>query len=55
MMCSVSLSPVMKMTGTWASALFCFRRRQVSKPSVPGINASIRITSGSTRSMIDSA
>src|SRR5712691_5278091 len=55
MMCSVSLSPVMKMTGTCASALFCFSRRQVSKPSVPGMSASMRMTSGDTRSMIDSA
>src|SRR4051794_25492431 len=55
MMCSVSLRPVMKMTGTWARALFCFRRRQVSKPSVPGISASMRMMSGSTRSMIESA
>ena len=46
MMCSVSLRPVMKMTGTWARALFCFRRRQVSKPSVPGISASMRMMSG---------
>src|SRR5882762_2511298 len=54
-MCSVSLSPVMKMSGTWASALFCFSRRQVSKPSVPGMSASMRMTSGSTFSMMDSA
>ena len=36
----------MKITGTWASALFCLSRRQVSNPSVPGITASIRMTSG---------
>src|SRR5579883_129934 len=55
MMWSVSESPVMKMIGTWASALFCLRRRHVSKPSVPGITASIRITSGVTFSTIASA
>src|SRR5258708_18971497 len=55
MMCSLSLSPVMKMTGTWASALFCLRRRHVSKPSGPGMSASMRMTSGSTFSMMDSA
>src|SRR5882757_6063407 len=55
MMCPVSLNPVMKITGTWANALFCLSRRQVSKPSVPGINASMRMTSGTTRSMMDSA
>src|SRR5215470_5012361 len=55
MMCSVSLSPVMKMTGTCASARFCLRRRQVSKPSVPGITASMRITSGVTFSTMERA
>src|ERR1700677_4964303 len=55
MMCSVSLRPVMTKTGTWVSALFCFSRREVSKPSVPGMSASMRMTSGSTFSTIDSA
>src|SRR3984957_18516121 len=55
MMCSLSERPVMKITGTWASALVCLRRRQVSNPSVPGITASIRITSGVTFSTIASA
>src|SRR5262245_11464392 len=55
MMCSVSLSPVMKMTGTCASARFCLSRRQVSKPSVPGMTASMRITSGVTFSTIERA
>src|ERR1700722_461801 len=55
MMCSLSERPVMKITGTWASALVCLRRRQVSNPSVPGITASIRMTSGVTFSTIASA
>src|SRR6185369_5432775 len=55
MMCSLSLSPVMKMTGTWASARFCLSRRQVSKPSVPGMTASMRITSGVTFSTMERA
>ena len=42
----VSLSPVMKITGTWASILLCLSARQVSKPSMLGITASIRMTSG---------
>src|SRR6266545_1678298 len=48
MMCTLSVNPVMKMTGTCASARFCLSRRQVSKPSVPGMTASMRITSGVT-------
>src|SRR5262245_37860056 len=55
MMCSLSLSPVMKMTGTCASARFCLRRRQVSKPSAPGITASMRMTSGVTFSTMERA
>ena len=55
MICSVSLSPVMNMIGTCASALFCLSRRQVSNPSMPGITASIRMTSGRTFSTIESA
>src|SRR5262245_25574504 len=55
MMCSLSLSPVMKMTGRCASARFCFNRRQVSKPSVPGMTASMRITSGVTFSTMERA
>src|SRR5215510_4312715 len=55
MMCSLSLSPVMKITGTCASARFCLRRRQVSKPSVPGMTASMRITSGVTFSTMERA
>ncbi len=45
-MCSVSDSPVMKMTGTVATAGFALRRRQVSNPSMPGIMASSRMMSG---------
>src|SRR5580704_13194286 len=45
----------MKMTGTWASCLLRLSRRQVSNPSAPGIRASRRMMSGSTRSTIDSA
>src|SRR3981189_917000 len=52
---SVSLRPVMKMTGTWLSSLCRLRRRQISKPSIPGITASIRITSGVMRSISESA
>src|SRR5262245_33719892 len=55
MICSLSLSPVMKMTGRCASARFCFNRRQVSKPSVPGMTASMRITSGVTLSTMERA
>src|ERR1700712_3198500 len=49
-MCSVSARPVMKMTGTWATACFALRRRQVSNPSMPGITASRRMMSGVTSS-----
>src|SRR5713226_3279330 len=45
-MSSVSASPVMKMTGTLLKPASRFRRRQVSKPSMPGITASSRIMSG---------
>src|SRR5882724_1884545 len=45
-MCSVSASPVMKMTGTLLKPASRFRRRQVSKPSMPGITASSRMMSG---------
>src|SRR5256885_750820 len=47
-MWSLSLSPVMKMTGTCAIALFCLSRRQVENPSPPGMMASIRMTSDMT-------
>src|SRR3984957_12861653 len=46
MMSWVSLSPVMKMTGTWVSILLRLSERVVSKPSMLGITASIRMTSG---------
>src|SRR5882672_8439306 len=55
MMSPVSLRPVMKMTGTCARPLSCLSWRVVSKPSMPGITASIRITSGVTRAIIASA
>src|ERR1700722_11462291 len=55
MMSSVSLSPVMNMIGTCARARFCFNLRQVAKPSVPGMTASMRTTSGMTFSTIESA
>src|SRR5271155_217518 len=42
----VSLSPVMKITGTCASILLCLSARHASKPSMLGITASIRMTSG---------
>src|ERR1700739_4691764 len=45
-MCSVSASPVMKMTGTLLKPASRLRRRHVSKPSMPGITASSRIISG---------
>src|SRR5450631_775164 len=45
-MCSVSASPVMKMTGTLLKPASRLRRRQVSKPSIPGITASSRMISG---------
>src|SRR6267378_8144705 len=45
-MCSVSASPVMKMTGTLLKPASRLRRRQVSKPSMPGITASSRTMSG---------
>src|SRR5260221_7081422 len=54
-MSSVSLSPVMKITGTWLNTLSRFSRRQISKPSIPGIKASMRMTSGVMRSVKDSA
>src|SRR5882757_4717721 len=54
-MFSVSLKPVMKITGTWLNTLSRFKRRQISKPSMPGINASSRMTSGVMRSVRDSA
>src|SRR5271163_3044566 len=45
-MCSVSANPVMKMTGTLLKPASRFSRRQVSKPSMPGIMASSRTMSG---------
>src|ERR1700737_2197085 len=45
-MCSVSASPVMKITGTLLKPASRLRRRQVSKPSMPGITASGRMMSG---------
>src|ERR1700678_2681729 len=51
----VSLSPVMKITGTWASVLLRLRRRQVSKPSMLGITASMRMMSGVILATIASA
>src|SRR6201996_7268734 len=45
-MCSVSARPVMKMTGTLLKPASRFSRRQVSKPSMPGITASSRMMSG---------
>src|ERR1700760_2030391 len=45
-MCSVSASPVMKMIGTPSSPASRFSRRQVSKPSIPGITASSSTMSG---------
>src|ERR1700735_1118531 len=45
-MCSVSASPVMKITGTLLKPASRLRRRQVSKPSMPGITASSRMISG---------
>src|SRR5580698_6145106 len=45
-MCSVSASPVMKITGTLLRPASRLRRRQVSKPSMPGITASSRMMSG---------
>src|SRR6202042_1982720 len=45
-MCSVSANPVMKMTGTLLKPASRFSRRQVSKPSMPGIMASSRTISG---------
>src|SRR5579872_6179499 len=45
----------MKMTGTWARAGMALIWRQVSNPSVPGMTASSRITSGVTCSTIRSA
>ncbi len=51
----VSLSPVMKITGTWASAVSRLMRRQVSKPSMLGMTASRRMTSGVIFSLMASA
>src|ERR1700688_436433 len=45
-MCSVSARPVMKITGTLLSPASRLSRRQVSKPSMPGITASSRTMSG---------
>src|SRR3984885_12742684 len=45
-MCSVSARPVMKMTGTLLKPASRLRRRQVSKPSMPGMTASSRMISG---------
>src|ERR1700735_2190393 len=45
-MCSVSASPVMKITGTLLKPASRLRRRQVSKPSMPGMTASSRMMSG---------
>src|ERR1700730_1513796 len=45
-MCSVSASPVMKITGTLLKPASRLRRRQASKPSMPGITASSRMMSG---------
>src|SRR5271163_3914976 len=45
-MCSVSASPVMKITGTLLRPASRLRRRHVSKPSMPGITASSRMMSG---------
>src|SRR5664280_2359846 len=45
-MCSVSARPVMKITGTLLRPASRLRRRQVSKPSMPGITASSRMMSG---------
>src|SRR5271163_1941399 len=45
-MCSVSASPVMKITGTLLRPASRLSRWQVSKPSMPGITASSRMMSG---------
>src|SRR5690348_9820600 len=45
-MCSVSASPVMKITGTLLRPASRFSRRQVSNPSMPGMTASSRMMSG---------
>src|SRR3954468_12436781 len=45
-MCSVSVSPVMKMMGMWSRPASRFSRLQVSKPSRPGMTASSRTMSG---------
>src|ERR1700733_5189522 len=55
MMSWVSLSPVMKITGTCASVLLRLRRLQISKPSMLGITASMRMTSGVILATIASA
>src|SRR5687767_1752028 len=41
----------MKMTGMWARCRMRFKRRQASKPPIPGITASSRMRSGVTRSV----
>src|SRR6478672_10072743 len=46
--CSVSVRPVMKTTGTSRAERMRLMRRQVSKPSSPGMMASSRIRSGIT-------
>src|SRR6516162_1171869 len=51
-MCSVSARPVMKMTGTLLKPASRLMRRQVSKPSMPGITASSRMMSGVIWSMM---
>src|SRR5690606_26760429 len=53
--CSVSLSPVMKMIGTSASAGLRLSWRQVSKPSMFGISASSSTMSGVILRLILSA
>lgn len=47
---SVSASPVMKITGTVRMPGACLSRRQVSKPSMPGMQASSSTASGVMRS-----
>src|SRR5512140_760513 len=54
-MCSVSARPVMKITGTSLRPASRLSRRQVSKPSMPGITAPRRTISGVIWSTIRSA
>src|ERR1700722_20048166 len=54
-MCSVSANPVMKITGTLLNPASRFSRRQVSKPSMPGMMASSRTISGVICSTIRNA